>query len=146
VEGTNGLVTLIPASLRDQLSRSHSMPGRPFGRDLLKLPAEKIRVVSVGVGVYPSPKPSWFSKTRWAQKLKHVQLLQKTLEINTQSMDQLRHVLFRHIPTVRISDTFEQPEMATDLFEHNMTKLNILRQRGAESFASRENALKEYLL
>jgi uncharacterized protein len=101
----------------------------------LKLPPEKIRVVSVGVGVYPSPKPSWFTSTRWAQKLLSVQLLQKTLEINTQSMDQLRHILFRHIPSVRISDTFEQPEMATDLFEHNMTKLNILRQRGAESFS-----------
>jgi hypothetical protein len=75
-----------------------------------------------------------------------VQLLQKTLEINTQSMDQLRHVLFRHIPTVRISDTFEQPEMATDLFEHDLRKLNILRQRGAESFASREHTLREYLL
>jgi uncharacterized protein len=112
----------------------------------LQLPPEKIRVVSVGVGVYPSPKQSWLSTTRWAQMLLSVQLLQKTLEINTQSMDQLRHVLFRHIPTVRISDTFEQPEMATDLFEHDMAKLNILRQRGAESFASREHTLREYLL
>jgi uncharacterized protein len=108
----------------------------------LKLRAKDLRVVSLGVGVYPAPKPSWFSKTKWAQKVLSVQLLQKTLEINTQSMDQLRHVLYRDAPTVRISDTFEQPEMATDLFEHNMTKLNILRQRGAESFASREQALK----
>ncbi|MBS0150879.1 MAG: patatin-like phospholipase family protein [Nitrospira sp.] len=111
----------------------------------LKLPPEHIRVVSVGVGVYPSPKPSWFSTTKWAQKLMSVQLLQKTLEINTQSMDQLRHVLFRHVPTVRISDTFEQPEMATDMFEHNMTKLNILRQRGSESFAKQEQALQQLL-
>ncbi len=111
----------------------------------LKLPPEHIRVVSVGVGVYPAPKQSWLSKTRWAQMLMSVQLLQKTLEINTQSMDQLRHILFRHVPTVRISDTFEQPEMATDLFEHDMKKLNILRQRGAESFASREQAIKELL-
>ena len=98
----------------------------------LKLPPEHIRVVSVGVGVYPAPKQSWLSKTRWAQMLMSVQLLQKTLEINTQSMDQLRHILFNHVPTVRISDTFEQPEMATDLFEHDLKKLNILRQRGAE--------------
>lgn len=111
----------------------------------LKLPPEHIRVVSVGVGVYPSPKPSWFSTTKWAQKLMSVQLLQKTLEINTQSMDQLRHVLFRHVPTVRISDTFEQPEMATDMFEHNITKLNILRQRGSESFAKQEQALQQLL-
>jgi uncharacterized protein len=112
----------------------------------LKLPPEYIRVVSVGVGVYPAPKQSWFSTTRWAQKLLSVQLLQKTLEINTQSMDQLRHVLFRQVPTVRISDTFEQPEMATDLFEHDLAKLNILRQRGSESFAKQEAALHQLLL
>jgi predicted acylesterase/phospholipase RssA len=111
----------------------------------LKLPPEQLRVVSVGVGVYPAPKQSWFSTTRWAQKFLSVQLLQKTLEINTQSMDQLRHILYRHVPTVRISDTFEQPEMATDLFEHDMKKLNILRQRGAESFAKQELALQQLL-
>jgi uncharacterized protein len=112
----------------------------------LKLSPEHVRVVSVGVGAYPAPKQSWFSTTRWAQKLLSVQLLQKTLEINTQSMDQLRHVLFRHVPTVRISDTFEQPEMATDLFEHDLVKLNILRQRGSESFAKQEAALRQLLL
>jgi patatin-like phospholipase/acyl hydrolase len=109
----------------------------------LKLPPENIRVVSVGVGVYPTPKRPWYTTTRWTQRLLSVQLLQKTLEINTQSMDQLRHVLFNKIPTVRISDTFEQPEMATDLFEHDLKKLNILRQRGAESFAKREAELKK---
>jgi hypothetical protein len=75
-----------------------------------------------------------------------VQLLQKTLEINTQSMDQLRNILFKNIRTIRISDTFEKPEMATDLFEHDLDKLNILRQRGLESFAQREQQLKEFLL
>ena len=112
----------------------------------LKLPPEHLRVVSCGVGVYPSPKQSWFSTTKWAQQLLSVQLLQKTLEINTQSMDQLRHVLYRHVPTVRISDTFEQPEMATDMFEHNLTKLNILRQRGSESFGKAEGELQKILL
>lgn len=62
----------------------------------LKLPPEHIRVVSVGVGVYPSPKSSWFSATKWAQKLMSVQLLQKTLEINTQSMDKLQHPISAH--------------------------------------------------
>lgn len=97
-----------------------------------------LRVVSVGVGNYPEPKASFFSQMRWAKYLLSVQLLQKTLEINTQSMDQLRVILFKHVPTVRISDTFEKPDMATDLFEHDLTKLNMLRQRGVESFATRE--------
>jgi hypothetical protein len=108
----------------------------------LTLSPANIRVVSLGVGVYPAPKQSLFSRARWRQKLLSVQLLQKTLEINTQSMDQLRHILFKDVPTVRISDTFDRPEMATDLFEHDMGKLNLLRQRGSESFARHEADLQ----
>jgi patatin-like phospholipase/acyl hydrolase len=102
-----------------------------------------IRVVNVGVGIYPDPKPGLLM--RIAKKWLAVQLLQKTLEINTQSMDQLREILFKDIPTIRISDTFERPEMATDLLEHNLEKLNILRQRGSESFATREIQLRQFL-
>lgn len=111
----------------------------------LKQKHEDIRLVNVGVGVYPEPKPGlkmWFAK----KYLISVQLLQKTLEINTQSMDQLREVLYKEIPTIRISDTFERPEMATDLLENNLEKLNILRQRGSESFATREAQLKQFLM
>jgi predicted acylesterase/phospholipase RssA len=112
----------------------------------LKIERENLRVISVGVGEYPAPKPRLFSKERWIRYLLSVQLLQKTLEINTQSMDQLRVILFKNIPTIRISDAFTQPEMATDLFEHDLNKLNILWQRGRESFAKQEVALRDYLL
>jgi patatin-like phospholipase/acyl hydrolase len=111
----------------------------------LKRDRKDIRLVSVGVGVYPDPKPGFLV---WLAKrfLVSVQLLQKTLEINTQSMDQLRQVLFHDVPTVRISDTYTSPEMATDLLEHDLKKLDILFQRGRESFASREVQLRQYLL
>lgn len=112
----------------------------------LKIPHQSLRVVSVGVGVYPKPRPTFLSKPWFAQYLASVELLQKTLEINTQSMDQLRALLFKDVATIRISDTFSQPEMATDLFEHNLEKLNILRQRGRESFAGRETELRRFLL
>jgi patatin-like phospholipase/acyl hydrolase len=112
----------------------------------LRIPRENVRVVSVGVGAYPQPKPRPFTKTWFARYLQSVQLLQKTLEINTQSMDQLRTILFKDIGTERISDAYTQPEMATDLFEHDLKKLNVLRQRGAESFGVREARLKEFLL
>jgi predicted acylesterase/phospholipase RssA len=106
---------------------------------------EDVRVLNVGVGVYPEPKPSsfkmWFAK----KYIVSVQLLQKTLEVNTQSMDQLRAILFKDIQTIRVSDTFERPEMATDLLEHDLNKLNILRQRGAESFATREAQIRALL-
>lgn len=60
-------------------------------------------------------------------------------------MEQLRFILFKDIPTVRINDTFEQPEMATDLMESDLKKLNMLYQRGGESFANHEAQLKEFL-
>ena len=89
----------------------------------LKVPPEQgIRVVSIGVGVYPEPKPKLLTKMWFSQYLQSVQLLQKTLEINTQSMEQLRDILFKHIETIRINDKFEKPEMATDLFEHDFGK------------------------
>lgn len=104
-----------------------------------------IRLVSVGVGTYPDPKPGllmWFAK----KYLVSVQLLQKTLEINTQSMDQLRQILFHDVPTIRICDSYVTPEMATDLLEHDLKKLGVLFQRGRESFASREKQLREHLM
>jgi len=111
----------------------------------MKKDPTNLRVVSVGVGTYPEPKPGW--RMRLAKRyLVSVQLLQKTLEINTQSMEQLRTILFHDIQTIRISDTFEKPEMATDLLEHDLKKLNILRQRGRESFASRERELRAFLI
>jgi predicted acylesterase/phospholipase RssA len=104
-----------------------------------------LRVVSVGVGVYPSPKPKPLSKMWMASYLESVQLLQKTLEINTQSMDQLRQVLFGDVASVRISETYSQPEMATDLFEHDLAKLDLLHQRGGESFAKFEGEITRLL-
>lgn len=111
----------------------------------LNLKPNALRVVSVGVGNYPAPKASFFNQMRWAKYLLSVQLLQKTLEINTQSMDQLRAILFKQVPTVRINDTFERPEMATDLFEHDLKKLNLLRQRGGESYAKHETEITQIM-
>lgn len=111
----------------------------------LKRDRRDVRLVSVGVGVYPDPKPGFLM--RLAKKyLVSVQLLQKTLEINTQSMDELRKILFPDVRTIRISDTYADPEMATDLLEHDLKKLDILFQRGRQSFASREKQLYEYLM
>jgi len=109
----------------------------------LKKAHTDLRVISIGVGVYPEPKRwrSWLAK-----RFLSVQLLQKTLNVNTFSMEQLRTILFKDIWTVRINDTFERPEMATDLMESNLTKLNLLYQRGGESFANHEAELKRMLV
>jgi uncharacterized protein len=120
---------------------------KALGRDYSDL-----RVLSVGVGMYPEPK-HWVTPkymAAWLAKacigFTGLQLLQKTLDVNTTSMEQLRFILFNDIPTVRINDTFPQPEMATDLLEADLNKLNLLYQRGWESFATHEQALRKLLI
>ena len=54
-------------------------------------PAENVRVVSVGVGEYPAPKLAATSVRKWFSKWPTVKFAQ-VLEINTQSMDELRRV------------------------------------------------------
>lgn len=109
----------------------------------LKYPIPALRVLSVGVGEYPQPN-YWLGK-RLVRRFFLARLLQKTLDINTTSMDRLRAVLFSDVATVRISDRFDKPEMATDLMESDLVKLGMLYQRGGESFAKHEQELKQLL-
>jgi len=107
------------------------------------------RVLSVGVGHYPAPKPKLNFQgvvKRIAERLMTVELLQKTLDVNTISMDVLRSILFKDVQTVRISEAYITPDMATDMFEHDLTKLNLLRQRGSESFGLFEADIRALLL
>ncbi|MBW7886705.1 MAG: patatin-like phospholipase family protein [Caldilineaceae bacterium] len=102
------------------------------------------RLLSLGCGQYPEPRRGFIA--RQVRSFLPVQLLQKTLEVNTASMDQLRRLLYSNVPTVRISDTFDKPELATDMFEHDLRKLNLLRQQGAEAFARCEGDVRALLL
>jgi uncharacterized protein len=75
-----------------------------------------------------------------------VKFAQRILEINTQSMDELRRVLFSGIPTVRINTKYTQPEMATDMLEADMNKLARLLSRGRDSAREQEAQLRDLLL
>ena len=97
------------------------------------------RLLSIGCGQYPEPRYPFFERMK--RRLWLVQLLQKTLGVNTASMDQLRQLLFTTVPTARVNDHFNKPEMATDLLEYNLNKLNLLRQQGGESFGRYENKI-----
>ncbi|CAN7772883.1 cUMP-AMP-activated phospholipase (plasmid) [Caballeronia sp. SBC1] len=110
----------------------------------LKMSREQLRVVSIGVGVYPEPPRYWH---KWLiSKFFLVRLLQKTLDINTHSMETLAKLLFKDVPMVRINDTYSTPDMATDLMEHDPKKLNVLYQRGGQSFSKHEDELKKLLM
>lgn len=110
----------------------------------LKFDKSQLRVVSIGVGNYPEPRR--YFHQRMVYRFFLVRLLQKTLDINTTSMETLAKLLFKDVPMVRINDTYSTPDMATDLMETNMKKLDILFQRGGQSFAKHEDQLKQLLL
>ena len=117
---------------------------------LLTTPPDNLRVISIGVGSYPTP-PIWKRAGRvirnWAL-MRHVpnsDFLQKILGTNTRSMEILAGLLFKAVPTILINESFSEPEMATDLLEHDSKKLNRLVQKGRLSFASSEVELKGFL-
>ena len=112
---------------------------------LLGHPPENIRVVSLGVGEYPAPTPPAFSRRRWISMWPSVKFSQQLLEINTQSMDELRRVLFGAVRTVRINTKYTEPEMATDMLEANMEKLGRLWSRGQDSAREQQLLLAELL-
>lgn len=105
-----------------------------------------VRVVSIGVGEYPAPKlPAW-SIRKWASKLPTMVFLQKAMEISTQSMDQFRKVLFREVETIRIHTRYTQPDMATDMLEVDLEKLDLLWQRGRDCARDSEADLRKFLM
>jgi uncharacterized protein len=111
----------------------------------LKSPPGKLRVLSVGVGRYPTPKRNPLHPTWYTNKYPGMRFFQDTLEINTQSMEQLRKVLYRDLSKqiIRIDQAYTEPEMATDLLERDSEKLNLLRRRGAACVREYEQQLKD---
>jgi len=113
-----------------------------------------IRLVSLGVGSYPPPERPFYHYSRWLKYLPArlmfpvlPEMMQKTLDVNTQSMEVLQQLLFgKLVPTVRINGQYPEPHMATDFLEHNIAKLNMLYERGTESFGQQEAALRALLL
>lgn len=111
----------------------------------LKYERKDIRVLSIGVGEYPAPKLPMLSIRKWVSLFPMTVFLQKTMEISTQSMDQLRKVLYRDVETIRIHKQYRQPEMATDMLEVDLEKLGLIRQRGRDCARDAEKELLKLL-
>lgn len=109
----------------------------------MNIAREDLRVISIGVGVYPKPEAKTWKMWAVEKYIITAELLPKTLEVNTNSMEQLREILFDDVETVRINDTFSKPELATDFMEHDLDKLSVLWQEGRESYGRLEKQIKK---
>lgn len=107
-----------------------------------RVPPANIRLLSLGVGHYPEPDRGWIKGK--ISELPPVHLLQKTLDINANTTGILLKYLLPDVPTLRISDRFDAPELATDFLETDMNKLNLLVQQGRDSFSQRESELMKF--
>lgn len=105
------------------------------------LPAN-IRLLTVGVGHYPEPKRSWIKQK--IQKLPSLHILQKTLDISANTTEIQTRLLLPQVPHIRVSDRFESPELAMDFLESDLGRLNLLVQKGRDSFSARETEIDAF--
>jgi hypothetical protein len=59
-------------------------------------------------------------------------------------MDQLREILFKEVPMIRISDDFTSEKFSIDMLESDLKKLDKLYQWGRKSFNSRQGDIKQF--
>lgn len=111
-----------------------------------KIGRDDIRVLNVGVGEFPLPKLKMLSWAWWMSWFGEVELVQKTFNVNAHSMEELRKVLFADVDTVRISEAYTEPALATDLVEHDLDKLARLYGKGRDSFGKYEGAVRALLM
>jgi hypothetical protein len=65
--------------------------------------------------------------------------------ISSTTIEQLRIVLFPDVACVRVSESYPQPEYATDFIDNDIEKLRKLNSLGRESFAKFEKAIRQLL-
>jgi len=106
-----------------------------------KIPREKIKVLSLGTGIFKEPKLTF---KQWVLgQVSYVRFVMRMLEANSNTIEQLRALLFRDIDTVRISETFTQDEYAANLLTSDRVVLTKLMALGRNSFSKCELDLKK---
>ena len=101
-----------------------------------------IRLLTLGVGHYPEPKKKWYWKV--IGRLPSVRILQRTLNVSANTTEIQMKLLLPQVPHIRVSDRFESPELAMDFLESDLGRLNLLVQKGRDSFSSRETEIKTF--
>lgn len=104
---------------------------------------ENLRVLSLGVGHYPEARCWDIARIRRA--LFRSKLLPRIRNLDTDTMDRQREILFPDVHTVRICRAYTQPKMTINMMDHDLTKLGTLHQRGRESFAEYERDIRQLL-
>ena len=106
-------------------------------REALKIPDSSVRILSIGTGTYPESFPI-SSFPQGAILLPTLKLISMQFTANANSTEIVFKLLSKGIRTVRVNDTFAEPELATSLFEHRKTILDRLISKGRDSYSKHE--------
>lgn len=102
-----------------------------------------VRVLSVGVGHYPISRGTWLQES--ITKTWPVRLFETTLASSTNTIEQLRRVLFPSIAVVRMDCSYLDKRLATNLLESSRPKLLEMFALGRSSFGLFENDVRRLL-
>lgn len=108
----------------------------------LKIPKERLRVLSVGVGRYPEKPPLM---RRALSIFPSFEVVDVTFAANTNTLEIIRNIMFRDIRVVRVDGAFTAKEYRTNLLEHDLGKLRRLKNLGRESYRDQEKDISALL-
>lgn len=102
---------------------------------------EDIRVLSLGTGNYPSKMRL---ASRVSSRISSVQTFMTLLKTGSNTVEELRNLIFGDIQTIRIDDVFAEDTYRTDFVEADTKMLEKVFQLGRKSFEGREQELREF--
>ena len=105
-----------------------------------EIPSDKIKMLSLGVGEYPESPIGL--RHRMIRRNWRYQLFEKVVSANTNTIEQLRQVLFPSVQVVRVNDAFTDNQYSTNFLESDKEKLAKLMDLGRESFGRHEADVK----
>lgn len=110
-------------------------------RHALNIPDERVRLLTVGTGTFPEFFP-FYAYPQGITLLPTLKLISMQFAASANSVEAVFRLLSRGVASVRINDTFAEPELATSLFEHRRNVLDRLRSKGRISFERSEQEVR----
>ena len=113
-------------------------------KESLKISENRIKFISIGTGNYPESYP-FYSYPQGLFLYPNLEMISMQFSSNSNAIEVLFKLMSKNIHSLRINDTFNQPELSTSLFESDTKKLNVLFGKGKDSFASSEKEFRAIL-
>ncbi len=111
----------------------------------LKVPKEDVRALNVGTGDFPYR----MSIQMVCSGFEHVlskNLISEILDVSSNTTGLITQYLLEDIKILRISDSFTQPSLSTNLLESNKAKLAKMFDQGKASFGKKESDFDKIFL